>query len=517
MNTKERSSRIVKNTLVLYMRMLFLLVINIYSSRVILQALGVIDYGVYNVVGGFVALFSLISSALSGASSRFINYEMGTGDDKRLQLIFSSSLTIQILLVLIVGFLTETVGIWYLETKMVIPAERMNAARWCFQFSVVSFSLGLLSVPFNAEIIAHERMSAFAYVSILEGVMKLVISFMVMRPVGDRLVYYASLLLMTKIAVQLTYYLYCKKNFSECEYSFVFDRPLLRKMFSYAGWHIIGNSAGIMKTHGVNLILNLFFGPSVNAARGVANQVLTAVVGFASNFMMAIGPQITQSYAKKDYQYMLQLMHKGSKYSIYLLALVSLPVIVSADYLLGIWLDEVPKYAVMFTRLILVVALLNYLSGTLITAQNATGNVKWYQIIVGSVQLLNLPLSYAVLKLGSSPVSVMVVAIAVEIVAMLTRICLIPHYIPGFSASGFLRNVVLKSVSVVSIACVFPALLRLKLPQDFLSFLIISATCLASSILCILFIGCDKNERQYVYCKCRDWYEHILNNRERLI
>lgn len=372
MENSEKSKTIAKNTLYLYMRMLFLMGINLYTSRVVLKALGVENYGIYNVVGGFVTLFSLVSAALTSACTRFLNYEMGKGNTQRLSIVFSTTVTVQSFLAILVAILAETIGLWYLNTHMVIPINRLNAANWVFQFSIATFCLNLITVPYNAAIIAHERMKAFAYVSIIDGTTKLAIAFLVMAMPFDKLISYALLLCILQLTIQTVYRVFCKKVFAECTYHFILDKPLLRQMFGYAGWHIIGNSATILKNQGVDIILNAFFGPLVNAAKGVSNQVLSAVMGFGSNFMMAMNPQITQSYSRGDRQYMMTLINKGSRFSFYILLILSIPIILESDFLLNLWLVEVPEYAVQFVQLSLVVSLITSLSNPLMTAQNAT-------------------------------------------------------------------------------------------------------------------------------------------------
>ncbi|MDO4171251.1 MAG: MATE family efflux transporter, partial [Prevotellaceae bacterium] len=279
-DTSQNNKRIAKNTILLYFRMLFMMVVSLYTSRVILNALGVEDFGIYNVVGGVVAMFTLISGSLSAAISRFITYELGRGDQGKLNRIFSASVTIQLLLSLIIVVLIETVGVWFLNAKMIIPAERMTAANLVLQFSIITFVINLISVPYNAAIIAHERMSAFAYISILEALFKLMIAFLIMASPIDKLIFYAILMCIVSVVIRLVYGYYCKKHFSECTYHFHWDREILMKMFGFAGWNFIGASSAVLRDQGGNIVLNLFFGPAVNAARGISIQVNNAITGF---------------------------------------------------------------------------------------------------------------------------------------------------------------------------------------------------------------------------------------------
>lgn len=316
--TSDNNKRIAKNTLLLYFRMLFMMVVSLYTSRVILNALGVEDFGIYNVVGGVVAMFTVISGSLSAAISRFITYELGKGDQSKLNRIFSASVTIQLLLSLIIVVLIESVGVWFLNAKMTIPEDRMTAANWVLQFSIITFVINLISVPYNAAIIAHEKMSAFAYISILEALCKLAIAFLIMCSPIDKLIYYAVLMCIVAVIVRLTYGHYCKKHFSECTYHFLWDKELLSKMFSFAGWQFFGTGSYMLMTQGVNILLNFFFGPVVNAARGIAVQVDGIIQQFVNNFTTAINPQITKSYAGDNKAYMFLLIYTGAKYSYFL-------------------------------------------------------------------------------------------------------------------------------------------------------------------------------------------------------
>lgn len=314
----QNNKRIAKNTLLLYFRMLFMMVVSLYTSRVVLNALGVEDFGIYNVVGGVVAMFSMLSGSLSAAITRFITYELGTGNQENLKKIFSSAVTIQLWLAILIIFLAEAVGVWFLNVKMNIPEIRMTAANWVFQFSVLTFAVNLISVPYNASIIAHERMSAFAYISILEAIGKLAIAFLVVVSSIDRLVFYAILMCVVALIVRLAYGFYCKRHFDECTYHFIFDKDLLKRMFGFAGWNFIGAASSILRDQGGNIIINLFAGPTVNAARGIAFQVNNAIHGFVSNFMTALNPQITKSYASGNSDYMMILICQGARLSFYM-------------------------------------------------------------------------------------------------------------------------------------------------------------------------------------------------------
>ena len=335
-DTSANNKRIAKNTLLLYFRMLFMMAVSLYTSRVVLNALGVEDFGIYNVVGGVVAMFSMLSGSLSAAITRFITYELGKGNQENLKKIFSSSVTIQIGLAILIIVVAEAIGVWFLNMKMNIPDVRITAANWVFQFSILTFAVNLISVPYNASIIAHERMSAFAYISILEAIGKLAIVFLIVISPMDKLIFYAILMCAVALIVRLAYGVYCKRHFEECTYHFIFDRDLLKHMFGFAGWNFIGATSAVLRDQGGNVVINLFCGPAANAARGIAFQVNNAISGFVTNFMTALNPQITKSYAAGDRKYMMTLIFQGARLSFYMLLLLSLPVLINTHYILSL-------------------------------------------------------------------------------------------------------------------------------------------------------------------------------------
>ena len=347
-------------------------------------------------------MFSVLSGSLSTAISRFITYELGKGNKENLNKIFSSAVTIQFGLAGIIILLAETIGIWFLNIKMNIPEVRMEAANWVFQFSILTFAINLISVPYNASIIAHEKMSAFAYISILEAVGKLTIAYLITISPIDKLIFYAILMCAVALVVRLTYGNYCKRHFSECTYHFSWDKLLLKQMFGFAGWNFIGASSAILRDQGGNVVINLFCGPTVNAARGIAFQVNNAVNQFVTNFMTALNPQITKSYASGDKEYMMTLIFQGARLSFYMLFLLSLPILVNTHYILTLWLKMVPEHAIAFVQLTLIFALSESISQPLITAMLATGKIRNYQIIVGGLQMMNLPVSYILLRIGGN-------------------------------------------------------------------------------------------------------------------
>lgn len=498
--TTENNRRIAKNTLLLYFRMLFMMVVSLYTSRVVLNSLGVEDFGIYNVVGGVVAMFSVISGTLSAAISRFITYELGKENQKKLNKIFSASVTIQLLLSLIIVILIESVGIWFLNEKMTIPLERMDSANWVLQFSVITFVINLISVPYNAAIIAHEKMSAFAYISILEAICKLAIAFFIMISHIDKLIFYAILMCLVSIIVRFTYGHYCKKHFEECTYHFHWDKEILKNMFGFAGWNFIGASSAVLRDQGGNIILNIYFGPSVNAARSIANQVNGAIIGFVQNFMTALNPQITKSYASNDRGYMMALIFQGARLSFYMLLLLSLPVLINTHYILVIWLKLVPEHAVLFVQLILIFAMSESISNPLITAMLATGKIRNYQIVVGAFQILNLPISYICLELGCIPESVLVVAIFISQICLAARLYMLRGLI-GLSSKQYLKKVYFNILIVTFFSLIIPCILRRYMNDTFFAFVLITLTSLVCTLIVIYYIGCNRDERAFVFSK----------------
>lgn len=484
----------------LYFRMLFTMAVSLFTSRVVLNTLGVEDYGIYNVVGGVVSMFSIISGSLSAAISRFITVELAKGDSDKLRKTFSASVTIQLILSLIIIVLIESVGVWFLNAEMVIPAERLDAANWVLQFSIVTFAINLISVPYNATIIAHERMSAFAYISILEVVCKLVIVYLLKVSPIDRLVFYAILMCAVSVLIRFVYGYYCKKHFTECKFSFHFDKDLLKRMFGFAGWNFIGASSAVLRDQGGNIIINLFGGPAVNAARGIAMQVNHAIVGFSNNFITALNPQITKSYATGEHDYMMKLIFRGARFSFYLLLFLSLPVLVSTHYILSVWLGIVPEHSVLFVQLSLIFAMSDSISTPLITAMLATGNIRNYQIVVGGLQMLNLPISYILLRIGCIPETVMIVAIGLSQCCLAARLVMLRTMI-GLSARKYLREVYLNVIVVTISAAVLPVLASAVLQESFLDFVMITLLSLMTASISILFIGFNKNEREFAISK----------------
>lgn len=497
-NIEQKSKILAKNTLLLYFRLLFSMVISLYTSRAILKYLGAEDYGIYNVVGGVVTMFSLVSGTLSSSVSRNLTFELGQGNFEKLRKTFSMSVNVQVCLILIILVLTETIGVWFLNCKMNIVNERMFAANWVLQFSILTFALNLFSVPYNASIISHEKMKSFAYIGMLEVTLKLLAVFLLVFNPFDKLVYYATLLFLVSVIIQSIYFVYCKKNFRECTYRFCFDYNILKGLLGFAGWNFLGSAAGLLKNQGLNILLNLFFGTIVNAARAIATQVNSAINGFVSNFMTALVPQITKAYAQKDYAYVVQCIYKGSKYSYFLLFFLSLPILVETEAILTLWLVNVPDTTINFVRYIIICSLADTLSRTTIHANNATGNIRDYQIVIGLFNLLILPVAYIGLKLGIKAESTELISCAFMLISILPRIYFVKKNIP-ISYLGYLKSV-LSPIFFTSIVAVTLSVATYILVGNIrFNVFIVICMCVFISAMSILFIGMSTTERKFIY------------------
>lgn len=507
----SNNKQIAKNAAALYIRMAVTMLVGLYTSRIILQALGVEDYGICNVVGGFVSLFALISGSLQSSVSRFLTFELGRGDDIRLKVVFSTSFYVMIGLSLLVVLCTETVGLWYLYHKMVIPATRMSAAVWCYHLSVVSFALSLLSTPYSSSLISHEKMDVYAYMAIFDVIVKLAICYAVMHSPTDRLVFYALLQFMSGLLSQLIYWFYCRMKFEECALMPVFEKTLFKQMFSFAGWNFIGSSAAVLRSQGASLLLNAFGGPVLNAANGIANSVCGIVSAFVGNFTQAFNPQITKRYAAGEYDSLMKLLIYGSKYSFYLMFILALPVMFNARFVLELWLGVVPEHTVGFIRWILVFLLAEAISRPIITAKNATGRIRNYQIVVGSVLLFMLPISYVGLKFGASYSFVPFANALTAIMAIFARMYMLRGDFPAWSSRVYFRKVFLNVIVVSIVASFLPFCSYCYLPYGWRNLIITTVVSMVSSLCVIWFIGCEAEERAYIQIT----FKHLLTNRRK--
>lgn len=450
----HNNKRVAKNTLYLYLRTLLVMAVTIYTSRVVLDVLGVDDYGIYNVVGGFVSMFSVLSGTLTAASQRFIAYELGC-KKPNLTKVFSTAITIHLVLAVVIFILLESIGIWFLNYKMNISPERLNAANWVFQCSVVTFCVSLISIPYNAAIVAYEKMSAFAYISIFEVACKLVGVFGLYYISFDSLIVYAIFMMLVAILLRIIYGCYCNMRFKQCKFVFLFDKLTFSKMLGFCGWNFIGSSAAVLNGQGINILFNLFFGVTLNAARGIASQVESAINTFVQNFMMALNPQITKSYASGDFKYVNSIILTGTKLAFFLLWILALPVCLNTEYILQIWLKKVPDYATCFIQLGLVYGLFQNLSQCLYTTMLATGNIKKYQIVVGGLSILAFPATYLFFWFGFTVEWGYYSMIMFSAICLFARLYLMKEMVPSFSPIRFCSCVIKPiTICVISILLV---------------------------------------------------------------
>lgn len=495
----ENNRRIAKNTLFLYLRMILVMAVSLYTSRVILKALGVDDFGLYDVIGGIVALFSILSGSLTSAISRFLTYELGKGNSQRLKQIFSSSVFIQLMISLVVILALAPLGLWFINAKLNVPPDRYVAAYWVFGFSILTFCLHLLSVPYNAAIISHEKMAVFSYISLIEVSFKLLIAYCINLFAQNRLIIYAAMLFGVVLVIQLIYAGYCIRKFPECKLSLAYDRGLLKEIGSFAGWNFIGSAAGVLRNQGNNIILNLFYGTVANAAYSICMQVNNAVNQLADNFMVSVNPQITKYYAQSEIKEMNNLMFRSARMSFFLSWLLASVILLNTEYILNLWLAKIPDHTVIFVQLILWFTITESVSKPLITGMLATGKIKNYQIVVGGLQMLNLPISYVLLKLGAAPQAPLAVSIGVSLACLSARLVMLRGLMP-FDSMAFIKKVILRVILVGALSFAVPYFIKLFVGETsgFITFLWESAVCLCWTVAVIYYIGCDNNERRFI-------------------
>jgi O-antigen/teichoic acid export membrane protein len=471
--------------------------ISLYTSRIVLEVLGIEDFGIYNVVGGIVVMFAFLNNAMVTSSQRFISYELGKQNDEALKKVFSISASIHFCIALIILLIAETVGLWFLNTQLNIVPERMQAANWVYQCSIFAFMVSIISVPYNACIVAHEHMKVYAMMAIIEIVLKLAIVYIVMVGNTDKLKLYALLILGIAVIIRVIYAIYCKAHFKECTYHFSFDRDLFRRMISFTGWSFFGNLSHSLKDQGSNMILNIFFGTAVNAARGIAFQVNVAITSFAGNFQMAINPQITKTYAAGDYEQTRLLIARGCRYSFYLLAILTIPVYINIKYILSLWLTEVPEYTAVFSKLIIWISMLNSMTSHVGTAIQATGDVRNYNLVTGGIFLLDLPASYLVLKLGGLPYSVLYVSLVTTTICTIARFWIMKNRIT-FSVRYFIFSIFLKNMILFAVLIAILQYIQSCFPVNFFSFAAMTLFSVAFTGGIFYMLGLTKAEKQMI-------------------
>jgi len=493
----EENKRIAKNTLFLYFRMLFTMAVSLYTSRIVLATLGIDDFGVYTVVGGVVAMLGFLNSSLSGGTQRFLTFELGKNDFVKLKNTFSAALNIHILLAIVIFILAETIGLWFLIHEINVPLGRENAAMWVYQFSILTMCISIIQVPFNASIIAHERMNVYAYVSILEVLLKLLVVYLLLISNYDKLALYAVLIFMIILITTCILWLYCKSQYLECRFGYVRDKSLYRSMLIFSGWDILGNGAVIGATQGANIILNIFFGTMVNAARGVAVQVSTAIAAFVNNFQTAVNPQIVKLYAVGKINELYNLLFQNAKFSFSLMWLLLLPVFLELETILKIWLVEVPEYTALFCRLILLQSLISCVQRPFVKAIHATGRMKVFNLTAGIVLLSVLPISYFFLKAGGLPYVPFIVHVSATLLEFICELYLLKRWI-NLPINALIKNVFIPQLLII--ACTLPVSLLFSFYFPFLLTIIFSVL---SVCISVYFIALNKETRIKVINKIK--------------
>lgn len=480
----NRSARIGKNTFMLNIRMFVILVITLYTSRIILSTLGIVDFGIYNVVGGIVIMLSFISSTMSLSINRFLAFEIGRKNNIQLKRVFSLAVLLQFIIALVILIISETLGLWFLKTQLHIPIERMEAANWVYQFSILSFIVIVLRVPFNASIIAHENMKIYAYISIIEALLKLIVVYLLIIISFDKLKIYSFLNFFVTLSVSFFYYIYAKKKYSECSFSFYWEKTLFKSLVSYAGWSTFGNMSSVVVSQGQNILLNVFFGPLANAARGVSYQLSGAVSSFITNFYTAINPPIVKSYAENNKKYFLTLIFEGTKLTSFLMLMMSIPLILEMDFILDLWLDDVPPEAPMFCRLILINSIIYYFPTPSVIALQAAGKIAKLHLTTGSINMSNLIISFFFLRRGYNANIVFIVQICVSLVLTLVTIFLQTKQLK-ISIINYIKQVILPFLIILIVTTSIISFIWTQLDYGFIRLVIT----IISSIITVLFAG----------------------------
>lgn len=504
----SNNKRIAKNTILLYFRMFVMMAIGLFTSRVILDALGASDYGIYNVVGGLVTMFSVLTGAMSVATSRFLTFALGVGNKEQLRKTFVTAVNIHLLIAVAMIVIAEVVGIWFLNNKLNIPTERMGAANIVLQFSIATFVINLINVPYTSSIISHERMGIYAYFTLYDVFVKLLIVYALYVSPIDRLVIYALLLCLANLTTQIIYWIYCKRKFEECRYSFCLDKTLLKKMFGFIGWAFWGNAAVVAKDQGMTLLLNIFCGTLVNAAQGVANQVNSMVNRFVTNFMTAVQPQITKQYAAGEYESMNKLIIRSTKFSAFLMLLLIVPIIVNIDDLLGLWLVDVPLHTSSFVSLILFYSFVDCFTTGLVTGILANGKIKKYEIALTITYVINIICAYTILKIGMPPEALYGLLILFKFVVLVVQLFL------SRSMFALPLKVYICSMLRYVLPILFLGIILIFLPWHLFDNLLVRLT---TSIVCVEFVllfsiimlGFETNERNFVYKKMKEITQKI--------
>lgn len=488
---------IAKNTLFLYIRMFLTMGVSLYTSRVVLNTLGVEDYGIFSVVGGIVLLFGFFNAAMSSATQRYLAFDIGKKDDQRLHKTFNATLIIHIGIALLILLLAETIGLWYVNNRLNVADVRMTAVNWVYQFSVMASLVGVMQVPFNALIIARERMNVFALLSIIDVILKLIIVYLLLIVTFDKLVLYSILVFSVTLAVALAYRFYCYKHFRESSFKLYKDKEYYKELLSYSGWNLFGNIAAVARGQGINLVLNVFFGTIVNAAYGITMQIQNSVRIFVNNFQLAVNPQIIKSYSQGNFAQTHKLIFQSCRFSFYLMLIIASPILLNTQYVLELWLKVPPPHTVIFVQLSLINILIDCVSGPLIIGAQATGKIKWYQIIMGLFIFLNLPVAYLLLKFTDKPEVVFHVSIIINLLALFFRLFFLRKMM-NLNMSAFIKDVFFKTIYITVLLLGICYLIShiSRSEKGLPDFLIQTSIVVVSTSIIVFFIGLEKNEKK---------------------
>ncbi|TGX82112.1 lipopolysaccharide biosynthesis protein [Palleniella muris] len=497
MNVSSDNKRLAKNTLILYMRMFLTMVVGFYTSRVVLNTLGIVDYGIYNVVGGIVGVLSMLNSAMAGTTQRWITMAIGVNDSQYLRKVFAVGLTAQCIIGLIVFILMESIGLWYLYTHAVIPVERIETAFWVFQISVFTLLLNIINVPFLGSIIAHEKMGVFASFSIVEVFAKLIICFMLSITLFDKLLVYAILLFLASMINFFWLHIYCQKKIPEARFIFGWDKQMYKEMWNLTSWTMVGHISLIGYTQGIVLLINMFFGPALNAAYSIANQATNIINQFSSSFQTAINPQITKNYASKQYGEMHKLIYRSAKFSYFLMLVIAVPLFFEANFLLRIWLGNVPDHSVAFMRWGIFIAMLTAVRNPLVTAAIANGHLKKYQLVVNGILIMVAPLLYIAFKLGASAEWANIILLIAMFLAVLASAFMLQKMV-ALNFGTFIKEVVCRIIIVSIFSFVIPLLLYTQMNEGWNRLFVLGLCSVIVSFMSIYFVGLTAQETRLV-------------------
>jgi len=507
----ESNNRIAKNTIVLYIRTLFIMVVTLYTGRVILDVLGVSDYGVYNVIAGVTGLIGFLRGALGSSAQRFINYEMGCGRLDNLKRVFSMSFYCFLLVSVISLVLAESVGLWFVENKLNIPNGRIDAAVFMYHCTVFMFVVNMLIIPFHSDIIAHEEMSIYAYFSIIDALLKLFIVYLLTIIPIDKLKLYALLLVGVNLTMTACYVVYCYKKFPESHIVKIWDKALMQKIFSFSGWMLIGTVTNVLSTQGINMLINIFFNPIYNAARGIAVQVYGAVSSLAGNFLVAVQPQIVQSYASCDVQHSYKLVFSSSKLSAFLTFTIALPIMLNADYILNLWLVDVPDMAPLFVNLVIIDFIITTAYAPIFNIAQAANKVRNYELVVSVSFIIIFGLSWVAFRFGSPVQTTFIIAIIVDFLGLFARLVVL-HHDTKFPVVRYCKQVIAPILTVLILSWFIGYLPTLMIRVDnFLLLIVHAIICVFATAVLIWLIGTDSAEKLLV----RNAITKVTNNLKR--